>query len=457
MRGPDIISFKKGVIEWAADKAVDFCVLNVNGSETKLEGKLDRYNYKLDCARDAIIKLTAVAGDERATTVVKFVASKQKLKFACIPAVAGGEHIVWNKVSGASSYRVYDLDYSAATVFGTEYDLSDRNIALCVCPDSCREAVESAEPEISDILYLSGAGTESEPYIVKTPFDLRAVEYYETVYAVNGARGLRNHYRIENDIDYGAVDAFESESNMYALNKPFYGTLDGNNKRLVNVRVGYDGGYWALFDYIAAGACVKNIIFENAEIFNGSRDDVHPLDSSVALIAHANHGEISGIKLDAVRLVASGGGVCGIATHNYGRVVGCTVYGELVQASTERLGAASYEMSGVVLENCYGGVAGGNRIKSLVIRGAGNIRSAAGVVSVNRKGGTVAANEFGSVVISGAVAQSEYGGITAYNAGAVVRGGAALGALTVDGERVTSDTGEGNKGKLVGKNDGTAE
>ena len=37
---------------------------------------------------------------------------------------------------------------------------------------------------------------------------------------------------------------------MYTLHKPFFGTLDGDGKKLSNVYVNYDGGYWALFDYI---------------------------------------------------------------------------------------------------------------------------------------------------------------------------------------------------------------
>lgn len=453
MRGPEIISFDKSVIEWTADSVGCFFVLEINGKKVA-EGDVTRYRLPpYDCE----IKIIAMGNGRRACTKIKYDASRGTLEFLPVDVRVDGERISWDKAGGACAYRVYDVEFNAVTVTRNGYDLSDRNIAVCVCPDSCGGIVKSAEPVIDpSIPYLSGAGTEAEPYAIKTPFGLRAVDYYETVAARDNAPApkRRNHYRIENTLDYGEIGTLEGESNLYTLKKPFFGTLDGNNNRLINVRVGYDGGYWALFDYVTAYGRIKNTVFENVEIVNNARDCMHPINSSVALVAYRNDGEITGVKLDRVRLTSAGGGIGGIVVHNYGKVTGCTVLAECVQAPTREMGAAEYETAGVVLENHGGGIVGGNRIISLYVRGAQNVRSAAGIVSVNRAGGAVIANEFDKVSISGAVANSEYGGLVAYNAGTVDCSGSTLGVMTVNGERVETLISSDGKGKAVGKNDG---
>ncbi|MCX4314820.1 MAG: hypothetical protein OSJ83_13335, partial [Clostridia bacterium] len=72
-------------------------------------------------------------------------------------------------------------------------------------------------------------------YIIKTPFDLRAIDYYESLFAARG--GKPNHYVLSEDIDYGTVNALDNESNVFALKKPFFGVFDGNNKKLCDFRV----------------------------------------------------------------------------------------------------------------------------------------------------------------------------------------------------------------------------
>ena len=94
--------------------------------------------------------------------------------------------------------------------------------------------------------------------MIKTPFDLRAIDYYEL--RRSETNGVRRCYRIENDMDYNAVNALESDSNIYTLRKPFNGTLDGNGKKLSNIRVNYDGGFWALFEFLERGAVVTNAL-----------------------------------------------------------------------------------------------------------------------------------------------------------------------------------------------------
>lgn len=456
MRTPKILSFKNGVIEWTAADGADKFILRVNGENiSDGDGYFRAQKYDVgQLPHGAAIELSAVCADGASTLAVVYNAKTHALELPRpTEFTVDGETLKWKKTAGARAYKVYDTDYNATTVTDAYYDMSEKNTVVCVCPVPESGAVRIPEPEICDIPYLSGRGVADDPYVIKTPFDLRAVDYYESVFAERG--GQPNHYVLGDDIDYGTVDALDNDSNVFALKKPFFGVLDGKNRKLCDFRVENDCGHWALFDYVARGGVVKNLIIENAEIVCRARDAAHPVNSSVATIAYVNNGEITAVKLRAVRLTAVGGGAAGIVVHNYGRVTGCSVAGELVQENTSEIGAASYEMSGAVLENCDGGVVDNNRILSLVVRGTGdNVRSVAGVVSVNREGGRAMCNGYDTVVVVNPAPDSEYGGAVAYNAGIVHNCGATLGAFVVGGVSVTRD--ENFRGKLVGKNDGEA-
>lgn len=457
MRCPEIISFHNGVIEWSADSGAAAFIVVVNG-KTVSDGDDGFYRgttYALDMNVDAVITV-AYADDETARISLVYDSATKKLALAPITEYSlNGDWLEWNEAGGAAGYRVYDVDFNVTTVDDAYYYLHTRKPVWCVCPVPVSSAVCESEPRNVDIKYLDGDGTETAPYLIHTPVELRAIDYYETKYAL--CDGERNHYKIARDIDYLAVGVLEGESNICTLKKPFFGVLDGDGKRLSHIHVRYDGGYWALFDYIALGGRVQNITFDDADIYNSVRDEIHPINSSTAVVAFVNNGEIVGVALDGVRITAVGGGVCGIAVHNNGSVCGCRVNGEFVQYVTSGLGSASYEMSCIVLENRAGGVVRSNIVTDAMLRGTGeNIRAAAGCVSVNRAGGIVEGNSFGNITVGGRAIGTECGGIVAYNSGCVVHGVARLGTLVVDGSYVECDFGGGDClcGRLIGKNDG---
>lgn len=430
LQNPEIKSGENGLITWQAVPGASAYILRVNDAvvSDRNDGLYHGTSYNVSqLTGNVSISVTAV-GDgvwRKNSAIVSVLYNSASGSVAIAPIseyrLADGV-LSWDAMPGVNRYRVVDVDYNICVVEEPEYDMTDRNMVYGVYPI----ANSSAMPEIvaADIKYLDGKGTEAEPYLIKTPFDLRAIDFYETLYAENG--GDRNHYRIENDIDYNEVVALEEESNIYTLHKPFFGVLDGNNKKLSNIKVNYDGGYWSLFDFIATGATVKNVVLHKAEITNQTQDDKHPLNAAIAAIAYVNYGTVSGITLSEAKFSAKAGGVSGIVSRNYGTVSGCTVSGELCQLRTSELGSAAYEMAGVVLENCSGGIVANNTVTSLTIRGiGGNIGSAAGVVCINRAGGTV------------------------------TKGTGTLGTLTVDGSPVSTEIGGANgRGKLVGKNEG---
>ncbi len=460
LRSPEIIAFNNGVIEWKADSGVSTFILKINNEFVSDASDYYYHTNKYDTKNltvDSRIDIVAVAGSgERDSAPTSFMYSAAKKRLTVLPVSEyeiADETLKWGAIGGAVAYRVVDLDFNVTTVEDTYFDMSRKNLVYGVYPVMNDDALMgSAEITPTSIGYLSGGGTAQDPYLIKTPFDLRAIDYYEL--RRSETNGVRRYYRIENDMDYNAVNALESDSNIYTLRKPFNGTLDGNGKKLSNIRVNYDGGFWALFEFLERGAVVTNVTFDGAEIYNRVQDDEHPLNASIATVAYMNYGTVSGVTVVGAQYTAMGGEVCGIVAHNYGTVSGCSVSGTFAQAGTSALGVAGYEMAGVVLENLNGGTVEDNTVGSLTLRGTGgNIRSAAGVVSINREGGIVRNNSYTSVVITGMAASgSEYGGVTAYCAGTTTKGTGKLGTFTVGGVAVTVEMGGADgRGKLVGK------
>lgn len=487
---PQNISIDDGVISWVNPSGALGCVLTVEGKTVSdgADGLYHAQTYDASALSDGVRITLAVMGDGvwlRDSETVAFILDKTNNELD-VDRVSGlsvdGETLSWQPYGGATAYRVIDIDYNVTTVTETSYDMSDKNLVIAVYPvikSSTFSTVALAEGSVV-IDYLEGKGTATDPYKIKTPFDLRAIDYYENIYAQNGGTGAVNNYKIMNDINYDTVSVLEDESNMYTLRKPFYGVLDGDDKKLSNVSVNYDGGYWALFDLTVAGSVVKNIRFDSPTIVNVLQHSERPINASIATVANINRGTVSGITVDHASYTAAGGEVCGIVSHNYGTVTECKVTSStFTQGSYDLPGQACYEMAGIVTENCAGGVVSNNVVSALTIAGTAcegdgdsyyyNVRTAGGIVAVNRAGGSVSNNGYDGLIMTnmldfynGNDGGYEWGGLVAYNAGTVVVGASSnLGTFTWNGESITrvggASTGASadQRKKDVGKNDGT--
>lgn len=461
MESPIINAFENGVLHWHSPDAAAYC-LTVDGE--KISDGADGF-YRTAAfdvsgrSGDVTVEIIAV-GSGQASAPTRVSVDTVNGTVTLLPVrdyIVRGTMLEFLPVGCASEYRIVDIFMRVvATVSGTRYDMTGKTLVYGVYPVSASKAVGNAEIAPVNIKYLKGEGTERSPYVITTPLELRAIDYYEVKYAEslaaarkNGSAPPRaNRYRIDKDINYNAVAALDADSNFYTLHAPFYGVLDGNGKRLANIRVFYDGGYWAMFDYIAAGGAVVNLVFDAPEITNRLQTPYYPLDAAIATVADSNYGTIRGIEVRDARYTASGGAVCGICSHNYGVVTECFVGGnsEFRQESTGQLRQACYEMAGVVCEN-YGFVTH-NTVQELTVRGSvaayfmgregdvdrygeyNNVKTVGGMVSVNRAGGVVAKNKYGKIDLcnmldsyDGTCGGYEYGGMVAYNAGAVVVGG----------------------------------
>ncbi|MDE7373538.1 MAG: hypothetical protein K2N18_05695, partial [Clostridia bacterium] len=264
---------------------------------------------------DIIITAMDGSASSESTTFKANVAEAEELQDTFILEPITTTVLKWKPMKDIKSFRVVDIDYNVTTVTGTSYDMFDKKIVLGVYPVESSDKFDVTKVKPLDIKYLEGNGTQDSPYLIKKPFDIRAIEYYESRY-YNEKQQNKNYYKIANDMDYRQVNVLDSVSNMFTLHKPFFGTLDGDGKKLSNVSVHYDGGYWALFDFLAQGSTVKNIVFDSPEIENKLQVKDRPINATISTIDNWNYCTVSGITLTNAKYTATGGEVCGIVCHN---------------------------------------------------------------------------------------------------------------------------------------------
>lgn len=360
LRSPEILSFENNVLSWSQVPFASGYKVTVNGESA--DSNVSGSTVNLSSYSGALTVAITAIGDgfylKDSTTTVNVNEDHSKLVFGAISSFTVKDGVLsWGPMGGAKAYRVVDVDRNSTVITTTEFDMSETNVIVGVYPVSALDIIGDAEVDFNNPLipYLEGSGTTAEPYLIRTAFDLRAIDYYEDYYYFNTATDKKpNVYRIENDIDYNSVGVSEDKSNIVYLNKPFFGTLDGNGKKLSNIRVIYNDGYWALFDHIAKGATVKNIVFDSPNINNDglSSSKGYPIDAKTATVAYVNKGTISGITVQNATYTTKLGDISGIASKNYGTISGCTVK----QCRFKNAHNVQIEIAGIAVENYVGGV-----------------------------------------------------------------------------------------------------
>lgn len=459
--GDPMISLANGVLSWSFDRAVAFAV-RIDGQAYGSDGLYRETALFIDApeymGKPLDIEIEPItSGVSSGAFRVRADAEHKRLSLLPVTGftVEDGA-LLWKPVLGAAGYMVVDIERNATVVADTYYEMHAGKPIYGVYPVSAVEGVADAAVARTDIKYLEGEGTEGSPYLIRTPFDLRAVDYYEALYAEDGGRAPRKHYLIANDIDYGAVAELEENSNIKQLTQPFFGVLDGGGNRLSGLRVEYDGGHWALFEFIAEGGEVKNIVFDEPSIKNVLRLKYYPIDASVATVAHINRGSITRATVIGAAYSAAGGTVCGICSHNFGTVSCCSVSGEFVQGNTGLDGQGCCEMAGIVTENCRGGIVERNAaeltVRGMRLAGYINVGTVGGIVAVNRRGARVRGNVVAALNVVG---EYELGGVVGYNAGDAAECGE-VERFICNGLEVPDEVGTADGrwcGRLVGKDD----
>ncbi len=112
---------------------------------------------------------------------------------------------------------------------------------------------------------MSGSGTESDPYLVKSLADFRYIALTTT--ASNSYAG--SYFKLDNDINASA-----STDPYYVIGatstNPFKGSFDGNGKTISYLTVDFGGNFYAgLFGNVGDGGTIKNLNLSNIT-FSGS-------------------------------------------------------------------------------------------------------------------------------------------------------------------------------------------
>ena len=257
-------------------------------------------------------------------------------------------------------------------------ELTNTALKSCACPDSWKTQTSSTVPpaglgtstmQPTVLPAAPGTGTMQDPYKIATVNDLQK---FRTVWSSNFGK----YFIVTQDIDLSSIANFTPLPGID-------GTLDGNNKKILNLRmdrsqIQYDN-YASLFKQIERSGVVKNLGFENVTI-KGNR------------------------------------GAAALATYNYGIVDNCSVTGQV--SCSDKYGhsgglvAMSWTRS--IIKNSYS-----------TARVSGNYYSG-GLVSAMYK--ATVENSYSSGSVS--TVDSEAGGLVASMSSGVIRQSYATGSVS---------------------------
>ncbi|XP_068708139.1 putative Gly-rich membrane protein Bcell_0380 [Montipora foliosa] len=250
----------------------------------------------------------------------------------------------------------------------------------CACPDSgktqptflsgkTQPTVLSGKTQPTVLPPGPGTGTMQDPYKIATVSDL---EKLRTVWRSNAGK----YFIVTQDIDLYSIANF-------APLPEFRGILDGNNKRILNLRldrsqIQYDN-YASLFTGIRQAAVVKNLNFENVDI-KGNR------------------------------------AAAALATYNYGTVDNCYVTGQVSSAD-------KYGRTGGLVSKCWTGSVVKNSYSTA--RVSGNYYSGGLVASMYK---ATVEKSYATGTVS--VVDGQAGGLVALMSSGVIRQSYATGSVS---------------------------
>lgn len=201
---------------------------------------------------------------------------------------------------------------------------------------------------------FAGAGTEQNPYQIKTVDDINRLSQF--IYAT-GFDYANTHFKVMNDIAFAATDTLSPIAKGQA--HQFNGVFDGNGKRISGYKyentvitntaskphpMGYPGRYMGFFGKIGSSGRVSNLT----------------LDGSMSLYAYAGgvvgdlYGTVENCTVSGSIASVSQGYAGGIASRVYagGVVRGCTFKGAITAKTGNNGGIASYAYADALIENC---------------------------------------------------------------------------------------------------------
>ena len=259
----------------------------------------------------------------------------------------------WDSELGQTDHNMFYNGSTAATTIemqtestftsvGWDFADNDGNIVVWEILDG-----EYPHLEWEEFGYLTGNGSEQEPYLIESieDFDFFANAIYAERHWSDGV-----HTRLMSNIDfkdriYGRAIIADAvyDDYPYTVKSKYCGIFDGNNHTISNMNIIADGisnSYLGLFGNISSNGLVKDIKIENASI------KTNLLSENIGLMCGDNQGEIENCKvsgaINTIGIDSVGathpcnlGGVCGI---NSGLITRCSVNSEIEVFSGSRFG-----------------------------------------------------------------------------------------------------------------------
>ena len=231
--------------------------------------------------------------------------------------------------------------------------------------------------------FAGGFGTEEDPYLIANVQHLKNIESVD----------MSAHYKLKNDINI-TEDKWEPIGGLYMKN-PFNGTLDGNGKKISNLRRTADiktsdyRYYFGLFGYIGKDGTVKDLTLNNVYIHVTGPT---PGYASTRIFI----GAVAGILKGTVKNVVVKGecfyDVCTQGTAHVGGIAGCAYTGAKIYNCTNNadITSARYSSSagGILGYSAGATIQGCTNTGSILSKctGWGGYAGAGGIVGYKYKG-----------------------------------------------------------------------
>ena len=296
-----------------------------------------------------------------------------------------------------------------------------------------------------DEIYLPPVifGSELNPILIYNFDQLNTVRNFV------GSAHSGKHFKLMNDIDASPTitSTWVPIGNNSSM---FYGTFDGDNHTISNLRSQFYGPYHGLFGMTAVGSIVKNTVLSSTCYFLGDGD-------TGSVVGH-NKGLVQNCYSYATVNIGNAEGGGGIVGNNQGSIRESRFMGSITRSGSgvtcNKIGGiAGNNETGALIENCLstGSVTGNTWCGSLVGWNNGTVSRSHANGTVTGAGNTIGGlvgqnngsinNSYSRANISGA---SYVGGLVGNNAGTVT-----------NSYSIGTPTATGQKGGLSGANGAT--
>lgn len=204
--------------------------------------------------------------------------------------------------------------------------------------------------------FPQGTGTAADPFQIFTASELNNVRLYL------GSSHADKCFKLMTDIDLLAYLSVGGDGyTAWGTNgwlpigngtSAFYGTFDGNNHTISNLRTWYYDTYHGLFGVTATGSTIKNLNLSSTCAILGNGE--------IGSIAGRNNGIIRNCSSEATINIGNaekGGGITG---NNAGSMFNCRFTGTITRSSggvtcNKIGGIAGNNETGAVVDSCYSG------------------------------------------------------------------------------------------------------